>query len=148
WWDLRPESWLSRRELKRLANRHAGEKAVILCNGPSLNRVSLDRLKTTYTFGLNKINLLFDRTSFRPSCIVCVNELVLEQNASFYRSTDIPLFLDSSGRRFVPRRPNVVYLHSYGQPKFARDCSISIYQGATVTFVAMQLAYHMGFGEV
>ena len=32
--------------------------------------------------------------------------------------------------------------------QFARDCSISIYQGHTVTFVAMQLAFHMGFKDV
>ncbi|MGK2925651.1 MAG: hypothetical protein ACSLE2_08510, partial [Lysobacterales bacterium] len=32
--------------------------------------------------------------------------------------------------------------------RFARDVSFSIYQGHTVTFVAMQLAYHMGFTRV
>jgi len=30
----------------------------------------------------------------------------------------------------------------------ARDCSISINDGHTVTFVAMQLAFHMGFDSV
>ncbi|WP_277882134.1 hypothetical protein [Oculatella sp. FACHB-28] len=41
-------------------------------------------LKGTYTFGLNKINLLFEYSEFRPSCIVSVNSFVVEQNAEFY----------------------------------------------------------------
>lgn len=40
----------------------------------------------------------------------------------------------------------MAFLHSaYSRGLFARDCSISINQGNTVTYVAMQLAYHMGF---
>jgi hypothetical protein len=32
--------------------------------------------------------------------------------------------------------------------RFARDCSLSLTVGGTVTFVALQLAFHMGFREV
>jgi hypothetical protein len=39
-------------------------------------------------------------------------------------------------------------MHSSSQNKFAKDASISIYQGSTVTFAAMQLAFHMGFTQV
>lgn len=147
-WDLRIESWVSRRKIKSLKDRYQGEKAVIVCNGPSLLKSDLSLLKGTFTFGLNKINLLFDKSDFRPSCVVAVNRLVIEQNAEFFNSTDIPVFLDSNGMRCVRPRKCITYLHSYNQPKFARDCSMSIYQGATVTFVAMQLAYHMGFKDV
>lgn len=147
-WDLTPESWRSRRILRGWRNRYAGQKAVILCNGPSLLKVDLGLLKNTFTFGLNKINLLFDKTDFRPSCVAAVNPLVLEQNAEFYNSTDIPLFLDSGARQKVTARESVAFLKSCSQRKVALDCSISIYQGHTVTFVAMQLALHMGFREV
>ncbi len=147
-WDLRLESWRSRRILRSLRDRYRGQKAVIICNGPSLLKSDLSLLDGVFTFGLNKINLLFERSSFRPSCIVAVNPLVIEQNASFYNQTDIPLFLDSHALGLIRSRSGVVFLHSSGQRKFARDCSVSIYQGATVTFVAMQLAYHLGFSRV
>lgn len=147
-WDLRPEARRSRAVLRSWRDRYFGQKAVILCNGPSLVKSDLSLLGGVFTFGLNKINLLFDRSPFRPSCIVAVNQFVLEQNAGFYNTTDIPLFLDSSAATRVRPRPNVAFLHSADQRKFARDCSMSIYQGATVTFVALQLAFHMGFRRV
>jgi len=123
---------------------------VVLCNGPSLLKVDFDLLQRSgvFCFGLNKINLLFDKTPFRPSCVVAVNPLVLEQNASFYNQTDLPIFLDSHASRFVRGRNNVGFLHSNVFPIFARDCSLSLFQGYTVTYVALELAFHMGFRQV
>jgi hypothetical protein len=148
-WDLSAESWKSRKKLRSLKDKYSNQKAVILCNGPSLLKSDLGLLDNVFTFGLNKINLMFDKNRFRPSCIVANNLLVIEQNADFYNDTDIPLFIDSKGKKFVTPRKNVTYIHtSSPRLKFARDCSISIYQGFTVTFVALQLAYHMGFNDV
>ncbi|PKP57970.1 hypothetical protein CVT91_09480 [Candidatus Atribacteria bacterium HGW-Atribacteria-1] len=150
-WDLHPYSWISRKKIKTWKNKYLNLKAIILCNGPSLNKVDFNVLEKykIFTFGLNKINLLFKRTNFRPSVIVAVNPYVIEQNAEFYNKTQLPLFLDSNGRKWVKFRDNVHFLHSSGGFKeFARDCSISINQGYTVTYVAMQLAFHMGSKEV
>lgn len=147
-WDCHPAAWVSRRRLQALSGRYAGQKAVILCNGPSLLQVDFEALGDVFTFGLNKINLLFDRSSFRPSCVVAVNPFVIEQNAEFFNTTDLPLFIDSGGRGHVRMREMVAFLHSTSFPGFARDCSWSIFQGYTVTYVAMQLAFHMGFSDV
>lgn len=150
-WDLNPLSWTSRARLARLRDTHAGKQALILCNGPSLNRVDFEIVQTSgiFTFGLNKINLLFSRMDFRPNAIVSVNPLVMEQNADFFNKTTIPLFLDRAGRRWVKPRENLIYLHSCpAAGLFARDCRVSINQGHTVTYVALQLAFHMGFREV
>jgi hypothetical protein len=150
-WDLHPCSWASRRKIKAWQDRFRGQRAVILCNGPSLNKVDFNRLSASgiFTFGLNKINLLFAKTYFRPSVIVAVNPHVMEQNAEFYNTTGIPLFLDYLGRRWVKFNKNVHFLHStIDTGRFARDCAISINQGYTVTFVAMQIAFYMGFKEV
>lgn len=148
-WDINLESWRSRRRLKQLKNQYTGQKAVIVCNGPSLLKSDLSLLKDVFTFGLNKINLLFHKSDFRPSCIVSVNQYVIDQNSTFYNQTSIPLFLNHEGFTWVHPKKNVIFLHySPRIPKFAPDCSMSIFPGATVTFVAMQLAYHMGFHKV
>ena len=150
-WDLHPLSWISRTKIRKWKDKYAGQKAVIMCNGPSLNTVDFGQLSKSgiFTFGLNKINLLFGRTNFRPSVIVAVNPFVIEQNTNFYNSTKIPLFLDAKGRKWVRFRDNIQFLHSGGgMGQFAEDCSMSICQGHTVTYVAMQLAFHMGFAEV
>jgi len=151
-WDLTAESWRSRKKIKLFKNKYAGKKAVILCNGPSLNQVDFEQLSSAsdvFTFGLNKINLLFSRTNFRPNFIVSVNKHVIEQNVDFFNETDIELFLLANARHKIKRRANVQFLHDSGMVKrFARDCSVSIVQGSTVTYVAMQLAFHMGFEKV
>ena len=148
-WDLNVQAWKSRAKLKRRKDSRSG-KALILCNGPSLNEVDFKAVERSgiFTIGLNKINLLFERTTLRPDMIVAVNDHVIEQNAEFYRETDIPLYLSSRGKRYFQGLPHITYLHHSAQQKFARDCSWSIPIGYTVTFVAMQLAYHFGFDEV
>lgn len=147
-WDVNPESWRSRRKLKSWQDKYLGKKAVILCNGPSLLQSDLSLLEGFFTFGLNKINLLFDKSSFRPSCIVAVDSLVIEQNADFYNQTNIPLFINSNTIKLIRASNKVAFLHLYGSGEFARDCSVSVGHGSTVTFVAMQLAFHMGFKDV
>lgn len=147
-WDINPESWRSRKKLKTWKNKYFGNKAVIVCNGPSLLKTDLSLLENTFTFGLNKINLIFDKSDFRPSCIVAVNSFVIEQNAGFYNNTDISLFINRRKSGLIESRENVIFLHGASQHKFAMDCSISIHVGVTVTYVAMQLAFHMGFSEV
>jgi hypothetical protein len=147
-WDLRPASFSSRAKLKAWKDRHRGQKAVIVCNGPSLLKSDLSLLKGVTTFGLNKINLLFDKSNFRPTYIVAVNKHVIEQNRDFFNKTELPLFLEAKSIGEVKPRSNVCYLHTSLQNKFAKDCSMSLYRGGTVTFVAMQLAYHMGFSNV
>jgi hypothetical protein len=150
-WDLHFTSWISRRRIRLWKDRFKNEQAVILCNGPSLNLVDFDQLReaNVFCFGLNKINLIFNRTDFRPSVIVAVNSFVVSQNAEFYNTTLLPLFLDHRCQHLIHFRKNIHFMHAIPQMrKFARDCSISVAEGATVTFVAMQLAFHMGFTKV
>ena len=150
-WDLNFKSWKSKRYFNKIKDSYKGKKLVILCNGPSLNKVDFDSLKESnvVTIGLNKINLLFERTDFRPDFIVSVNKLVIEQNQAFFNETKIPLILDSSSSKYIKNKKNINYIYSLPfQLKFARDVSSSVCQGYTVTYVALQIAYHLGFEKV
>ncbi|MBI2259911.1 MAG: DUF115 domain-containing protein [Flavobacteriia bacterium] len=151
-WDLNLKSWKSKKYFSQNHTKYNGKKAIILCNGPSLNSVDFKLLKekNIYTIGLNKINLLFENTDFRPNLIVAINKLVIEQNIEFYKNTDIELILDSScANLFNSKKMNIHFVHSLPlQLKFARNIKESICQGYTVTYVALQIAYHLGFSEV
>ena len=148
-WDFSYQSYTNRKKLKKLSNIYKGKKAVIVCNGPSLKKIDFSMLEEVYTFGLNKINLLPDQFNFKPSSIVAVNPYVIEQNKDFYSSTNTPLFLDAmSSKNLAKKRENINLIHSCDFPYFSRDCSLSIFQGFTVTYVALQLAYYMGFTKV
>lgn len=148
-WDLTGISRGNERRLRAWRNRYVDQKAVIMCNGPSLLQTDFSLLDGLFVFGLNKINLLMERQDVRPSCIVAVNKLVLTQNSEFYNTTGLPLFLDSAALALgIERRDNVAFLHSTNFRSFARNCEKSVYQGYTVTYVALQLAFHMGFKNV
>ena len=148
-WDFSPYSWINRRKLRGFKNLYYGEKAVIVCNGPSLRDIDFDQLKTVYTFGLNKINSFFPEISFRPDSIIATNEFVIDQNKSFYQETEIPLFLNQKARAYgIKQRSNVCFFHTSDVPYFARDVSFSVYEGYTVTYVALQFAFYMGFSHV
>ncbi|MFN9914996.1 MAG: hypothetical protein ACK53L_20570, partial [Pirellulaceae bacterium] len=69
-----------------MKDRFPNQKAIIVCNGPSLLQTNLELLSGLFAFGLNKINLLFERNSFRPDVIVAINQLVVEQNADFFNA--------------------------------------------------------------
>ena len=151
-WDIQYQSFVSRKKLKGTKDNHVGQKAVILCNGPSLLKVDFEQLggSSAFCFGLNKINMLFEKVEFRPDCIVSVNPYVIEQNASFFNQTEIDVYLDSyaASEKLVKPRKNITFLHTTNYQKFAKDVSVSLCQGHTVTVVALQLAFHMGFYRV
>lgn len=147
-WDVTEAARRSRRALGKKISFYNNRTAVIVCNGPSLLRCDLGLLRNTFTIGLNKINLLFERNDFRPSVIVCINRLVLEQNAPFFNSTSIPLYIGSRGVNVVQPREGVTYLYTASHSRFARDVRGTVNEGGTVTFVALQLAFHLGFKRV
>lgn len=152
-WDLNPQSWRSTKKLKELLNLHSSKKGLILCNGPSLNDVDFDKvinaqMNGLVVIGLNKINLLFERTNMRPDYIVAMNEKVIAQNADFFNQTNIPLLIHYQGRKRIQSRDNVTFLYEIGEPRFARDISSAIGASFTVTFSAMQVAFHLGIRDL
>jgi hypothetical protein len=139
----------SMRQLAELKNIHRGKRAFIIGNGPSLKEMDLSCLRNEITFGLNRIYLLFPELGFTTTYFLSVNSLVIEQCASDIRGLPIPKFITWRARALFPPTPDTVYLHTtYVLPKFARDVRGRLWESATVTYVALQLAFHMGFQQV
>jgi hypothetical protein len=137
--------------LERYRARHRGERCFIMGNGPSLARMDLSLLRDEITFGLNRIYLLFDRLGFEPTYFACVNELVLEQFAHEIASLRMPKFLDWRGRgHFDATDPKTEFVRTRlaFADSFAANPRLGLSSGGTVTYVALQLAYFMGFREV
>jgi hypothetical protein len=138
----------SARRLRDMKDRYRGERCFIIGNGPSLRGMDLSALRTEYTFGLNRAPLLFPRMGFQTTFLVCVNRLVIEQSGAELLDTSCTKFVSWQGRRFLPTSADVTYLRSIRGPRFAMDPSQGVWEGGTVTFVAMQLAFHLGFETV
>lgn len=126
-----------------LENKHEGETCLIIGNGPSLNDIPVSFLRSYPSFGTNRIYLLSD---FVPTYYACVNPLVLEQ----YLPDIINMRSDAKfiSSRFASLVPGAFSLRSTPIPAFSSQPLKRIYEGYTVTFVCMQLAYWMGFERV
>jgi hypothetical protein len=110
--------------------------------------MDLAPLRDEYTFGLNRISLLFDKVGFETTFLVSVNRLVIEQSAAEILSTASMKFVSWRARDSFPRDADVTYLRSVRGPLFSTNLIRNgAWEGGTVTFVAMQLAYHLGFEQ-
>lgn len=120
-------------------------------NGPSLSKMDLSLLKNEITFGLNRIYLMFDKIDFVPTYYVAINELVLEQFSEEIISLPSPKFLNWNRRQLFGLSDDRVQYLKIRLPvidNFGTDLTKPLCVGATVTYIALQIAYYMEFEEV
>lgn len=134
-----------------LKNKYEGERVVILGNGPSINKTDLSLLADEYTIGLNKVYLLFDRIDWRPTIISSyIGDVVQQCREDYFKLGDIPTFIAHEAREIITPldRENMYYYGPHKRFQFSLDPATEVCCGYTVTYVAMQLAFYMGFSKV
>jgi hypothetical protein len=143
---LHPWRRESNQRLRSFRNRYAGERCFIIGNGPSLKKTDMRLLKDEYSFGMNRVFLMFPELGFKTSFLVSVNDLVIEQSIDDFQKVDIPLFVSWRARKWLNPADNLHYLYTtYTGRKFAQDATRRLWEGATVTYTCLQLAFYMGF---
>lgn len=153
---LHPWRRTSIKRLTDLKDRYKGERAFIIGNGPSLRNTDLGKLKNEFTFGMNRIYLMFEELGFKTSFLSVVNDLVIEQTASDLAALEMPKFLTWRSRNHFnntdflehPEKLPTFLFTTYDAPSFSKDARGRLWEGATVTYVTIQLAFHMGFKEM
>ena len=150
------------RYLGNLERQYDGQACFIIGNGPSLRISDLDQLSHEITFAANRIYLLFDRTSWRPTFYVATDREFLArdahaidglaENRSFVYKT-------SSTRELAGAMRDVTFINSHKSRfsvqryatdavMFSSDPTKVLGDGYTVTFTAIQLALWMGFTDL
>ena len=139
-----------RRRLVAYRDRHRGERCFIIGNGPSLNQTDLSLLKDEISFGMNRIYLMFEELGFPTTYFFAINTLVIEQCAMEIRALPIPKFLTWRSRRWTSGDPGTIFVDTdyRGLEAFSTDLTGRVFEGGTLTYVALQAAYWMGFQEV
>lgn len=135
--------------LQQFRDLYKGERCFVIGNGPSLNNTDLSKLKNEYTFGMNRIFLMFEELGFSTTFFVSMNDLVIEQSVEEIQRLEIPKFVNWRARKWLQPQEDLYFLYAtYAGPKFARQATHRLWEGATVTYVSLQLAYYFGFSEV
>jgi hypothetical protein len=151
---LHPWRRESIKRLSALKDIHRGKRAFIIGNGPSLKQTDLSKLKNEITFGFNRIYLLFPELDFQTTYFCVTNDLVVEQFVEDIHALSMPKFIAwRSHRHFEKLSPSISSLPtfiytSYTGPGFSHDLRGRVWEGATVTNVALQIAFHMGIEQV
>lgn len=157
--------------LEQFKNKHKGERVFIIGTGPSLEDTPLDKLEDEYTISLNKIDLVYEETTWRPDYYVYYdvsvhNKMPKQVIESVKNSIDeeITSFIAESGKDLFGERENIFYFtpeHEKNTEKrknaietnnieniWSNDISDKIYNfGSTIT-VCTQIAAYMGFEEI
>ena len=125
-----------------MKNRHKGETCLVLGNGRSLADVPLKFLKKYPSFGTNRIYLL---DGFTPTYYVAVNENIINQSIEEINAIDATKFISA---QFAGKIKGAHPLADNGSPHFSKNPFDVLYEGFSVTYVCLQLAYWMGFTTV
>jgi len=127
----------------KLRNCHQDEVGLVIGNGPSLKKVKLDFLRKYPSFGTNRIYLL---EGFTPTYYAAVNPLVIEQ--FIVEISKVKSEAKFIAAAYASSIKDSFPLNSAVFPSFSRNPEEWIYEGYTVTYVCLQLAFFMGFTTV
>ena len=122
--------------MMRFKDIHKGEIAVLIGNGPSLRNVPIQFLKNHITFGSNRVYLFYE-----PTYYAVIDELVVKNNFNDIQALKCT--------KFVPEgKLNGYHLRSLDKTGFSYDITQGVWEGFTISYILLQLAYYMGFQTV
>lgn len=146
--------------MKSLKNTHINERCFIIGNGPSLKAEDLDKLCGEFCFASNRIFNIFDRTKWRPTVYLAVDNSFIDESGKELNKYELDNLFLGVGKKFdiSKIKGRVTRIFEYTKFKINKwsDCSAFISEdvsrffsvGYTVTFTAIQLALYMGFKEI
>tara|TARA_A100001011_G_scaffold364412_2_gene415156 strand:+ start:2192 stop:3061 length:870 start_codon:yes stop_codon:yes gene_type:complete len=134
---------------QNLKGKYKNKRCIIIGNGPSLNKVNLQLLKNEYTFGLNRVYLLFEKMGFQTDFLVSINRYVIQQFHNEMSATKCKKFYHYRYRNSINSN-NVTFIPQtiYGLDKFDKVDKGFISYSGSVTFLAIQLAIYFGFSQI
>lgn len=151
------------KKVANLKNSYEGKSCFIIGNGPSLTASDLDAIaKAGYpSFAANSIFKIFDKTKWRPTFLVYQDQQIIDGLSDIFEELS-----HNCEKMFVRRdvyrqiKPNYVHSDKLVFPRlvmhirkdryydFSSDIKKYAFDGCTVTYFSIQLAYYMGFKKI
>lgn len=150
WQRYKAMQGLVESDLDKIRAQVECDTAIVVCNGPSLTRTDLSLLSAYDVFTMNRAYLSFAEFPFESKYHLCINELVLEQWSSDLSSLAQHKFYNYRSRKYFALGCDInwLFLRSSRKDKVSQSLSSGICSGATVTFVALQLAIFLGYKKI
>jgi hypothetical protein len=162
-----PIFYLKVMALPEFRDKHAGERVFLVGNGPSLKRTPLELLEDEYSIAMNKIDLLFEQTSWRPTYYLNVLEPGKKADAingigNVKRGFES--FIASHKKSFYPDLETVHWIDVETLSRddylelvraddslndiWSDEAEVLVYRIESSIYTAVQLAWYMGFDEM
>jgi hypothetical protein len=132
-----------------MKNKHKGEDAWLIGNGPSVVYEDLEQLQNKVTFGFNRLHLSYVKTNFRPTYVVSGdNQMINDFGEEIVGKNNCTTFLAS------PERPSTmgdyIWLRQLSMfpSLFSLNPQTFVTAGGSSPFLAMQLAAYMGIKRI
>ena len=143
----------------------AGQRAFVCGNGPSLTLEVLDAIKDEYTFGVNQVGIIFDRTDWRPTFYVGITTALFDSRHHDYvmrgiNEAKIAFCWDRYGARPETQTEHTIYMPCSRDedidypPELATDDYWSdnplerLDKFGVSAFAALQVAAWLGFDPI
>ncbi|HEX2698236.1 MAG TPA: 6-hydroxymethylpterin diphosphokinase MptE-like protein, partial [Anaerolineales bacterium] len=132
-----------------LKDKYRGCRCIIVGNGPSLQKMDLSTLRDEFTFGSNRIYLLFEQLGFVTDFLVSINRTVLEQFGSDIAQIKTTKFINWRYRSALANDDKTIFLAARPDWSLDGEALKGYFPGiGTVTNVAIEVAFFLGFSEV
>lgn len=150
--------------LSKFKDIHKGKRCFIVATGPSLRLEDVEKLNGEYTFAMNSIYKLFDKTDWRPTYYAIIDSSVfsrikhellnLDISCAFF--PDFSIKWDKNYAHAIPvkanfclnRKERSIIPIRWRQKKMGNDMTKLFYEGTSVVHFIMQIAFYMGFSEI
>lgn len=141
------------KRLQKFKGIHNGDFCFIVGNGPSLSADDLEVLHKNKipTFGFNRIYLMFEKTSWRPTYYISQDEKMLKNCVNEVSGMDLPY-------KFIPLQlkyyfginiKDALYFNMQANASIPFGEFANIVENSnTVAYTAAQLAAYMGFKKI
>lgn len=156
--------------VKSLKGVHEGDRCFIAGNGPSLANTNLDLIAGEYSFGLNRVSLIYDKTKWRPTYFVLVNEIAAYSSPHMFEkeimvNNDLGITCIVNEDFINPNKcrrhkqyedlENIYFVKSVGDRNFpfhddqwSYDPSNKVTKYGSCLMALVQIACYMGFKKI
>lgn len=145
----------SNKKILKFKNLHYGERCFIIGNGPSLRIDDLEKIKDEYSFASHRIYKLFDQTQWHPTYYCAQDLRLIDSSHDEIDAMQISnKFIAYCQERELDYFDNAIFVRLLIEdfypnlPNFSQNPIKGIYEGFTVTYMCLQLAFYMGFSEI
>ena len=152
----REQKDLNTSSIETYKNLHSGQSCFILGTGPSLAQIDPEILSGEITFGMNLLCKTANKRGFKPSYYVAEDRHILEYcSEDIAALTSCKVFLPNYARQIIRQTPNQIHVNSVRYesgkaelPCFGLNADRRIWLTGSAAYMAMQLAYYMGFSTI